>query len=163
MRSLKSTVLSLALLPVVSFANTAVELDADAQEAMFAADRTFNNVPLLCYAGFRAVVDLLPEMGNQLNMKMGAKMIELDSDTPNGYNTTFAITMKKFVPKPSVTYYNLQQVYTPGPDTTTGTLYLNFGNVVPAQIDKIWQMLDMGMTACAENLPDKPTIPGIPL
>lgn len=160
MRLLKSILLSLVFLPLFSFANSSLDADED---LMFAADRSFPDVPLLCYAGFRAVIEMLPELTNQLNIKAGSTIVVIDNvNTPNGYNTVFEWDVLKAVNPKSVGHYTLQQVYTAPTETTKGTLYVNFTTKVPGQIDNVWKLVDAGMAGCAANLPDKPSIPGIP-
>jgi hypothetical protein len=161
MRLVKQFLITLALLPMISFANTSSDF-AD-EEALYAADRAYNNVPLLCYAGFRAVIELLPELTNQLNVKAGSTMVVIDNvSTPNGYNTVFEWDVLKSLSPKGVGHYTLHQVYTPGADAKTGALYLNFTTKVPGQIDNIWKIMDKVVNGCADNLPDMPTIPGIP-
>lgn len=159
MSKLKACLLALVcLLPVASFAHSAY--DYAEEEAMFASDRYYDNVPLLCYAGFRAVIELLPELSNQLNMKVGAEILVIDNVvTPNGYDTVFEWDVLKAPTPKGVGHYTLAQTYTPGADASSGTLYLNFTTKVPGQIDNIWKIFDGVLNGCANNLPEIPSMP----
>lgn len=153
MRSFKPFLSALALVPMLSLAAPFYT----EQETDLAPGKSFSNVPLACYAGFRAVVELLPELSHQLNLKMGKELLVIDNvETPNGMNNVFEFDILKGITPAQKGHYTLAQVY----NQEAKTLSLTFTTKIPGQADKLWEMLEKGMTLCADNLPDNPGIPG---